>query len=216
MVGPVTLVVLVLGVLLEAFHQSFGKVEHASVFLVFYIPLFMLGSQWGATWSLNALLARRAGRATTSPTDDSWRHALPMRVTLLVLVLLFLMRHWPGRTRQMADGARPRHRIATGQARRGSARGLARACDLAVRGYPPAALGVAPTRGALFEALVVLVLLDGRLRAAYLAAALVFHALNALLLVVTFTPILIVYALFVDWQGMVEQLRRACARSLAS
>ncbi len=51
-VGPVTLVVLVLGVLLDAFHQSFGKVEHASVFLVFYIPLFMVGSQWGGTWSL--------------------------------------------------------------------------------------------------------------------------------------------------------------------
>ena len=57
----------------------------------------------------------------------------------------------------------------------------------------------------LFEGLFVLVLLGGRVRAAYLAAALVFHALNALLLVVTFTPILIVYGLFVDWQGRVER-----------
>src|SRR5207248_175276 len=70
-------------------HQSFGKVEHASVFLVFYLPLFMLGSEWGRTWSLDALLARRAGRATTSPSDDSWRLALPMRGVLLMLVLLF-------------------------------------------------------------------------------------------------------------------------------
>ena len=39
----------------------------------------------------------------------------------------------------------------------------------------------------------------------YLSAALVFHALNALLLVVTFTPILIVYAMFVDWQAGIER-----------
>jgi hypothetical protein len=54
----------------------------------------------------------------------------------------------------------------------------------------------------LFEASFGLVLLGGPIRAAYLAAVLVFHALNALLLIVTFTPILIVYGLFVDWQGL--------------
>jgi hypothetical protein len=58
----------------------------------------------------------------------------------------------------------------------------------------------------LFEGLFVLVLLGGQVRAAYLAAALVFHALGALLLVVTFTPILIVYALFVDWQKAVARV----------
>ncbi|PYK04891.1 MAG: hypothetical protein DME66_08415, partial [Verrucomicrobia bacterium] len=51
-----------------------------------------------------------------------------------------------------------------------------------------------------------LVLLGGQVRAAYLAAALIFHALNALLLIVTFTPILIVYALFVDWQKAVARV----------
>ena len=58
----------------------------------------------------------------------------------------------------------------------------------------------------LFEGLFVLVLLGGQVRAAYLAAALIFHALCALLLVVTFTPILIVYALFVDWQKVVARV----------
>jgi len=58
----------------------------------------------------------------------------------------------------------------------------------------------------LFEGLFVLVLLGGQVRAAYLAAALIFHALCALLLVVTFTPILIVYALFVDWQKVVAKV----------
>ena len=58
----------------------------------------------------------------------------------------------------------------------------------------------------LFESSFVLVLSGGHVRAAYLAATLIFHALSALLLVVTFTPILIVYALFVDWQAAVTRV----------
>jgi hypothetical protein len=58
----------------------------------------------------------------------------------------------------------------------------------------------------LFEGLFVLVLLGGQVRAVYLATTLIFHALCALLLVVTFTPILIVYALFVDWQTAVASI----------
>ncbi len=202
-VRPVTLVVLVLGMLLEAFHQSFGKVEHASVFLVFYIPLFMLGSQWGGTWSLDALLARRAGRATTSPTDDSWRHALPMRVALLVLVLLFLSAALAkvalGRWLTAPDLVTE---LLLGKNVEAAREGLPAHAILPFVATHPLLSQSFRYGVLLFEALFVLVLLDGRLRAAYLAAALVFHALNALLLVVTFTPILIVYALFVDWQGM--------------
>jgi hypothetical protein len=206
-VGPVTLVVLVLGVLLEAFHQSFGKVEHASVFLVFYIPLFMVGSQWGGTWSLDALLAQRAGRATTSPTDDSWRHALPMRAALLVLVLLFfsaaLAKVALGTWLTAPDLVTE---LLLGKNVEAAREGLPANAILPFVATHPL-LSESLRHGVLlFEVLVVLVLLDGRLRAVYLAAALVFHALNALLLVVTFTPILIVYALFVDWQWMIEQL----------
>ena len=206
-VRPVTLVVLVLGVLLEAFHQSFGKVEHGSVFLVFYIPLFMLGSQWGATWSLDALRARRAGRATTSPIDDSWRHALPMRVTLLMLVLLFLSAAFA----KVALGSWLRApnlvtELLLGKNVEATLEGLPTNAILPFVATHPLLSESFRHGVVLFEALVVIVLVDDRLRAAYLAAALVFHALNALLLVVTFTPILIVYALFVDWQGVTERL----------
>ena len=34
-----------------------------------------------------------------------------------------------------------------------------------------------------------------------------FHSFNALFLAVTFTPILIVYALFVDWEGLWRKVR---------
>lgn len=206
-VRPVTLAVLVLGTLLEAFHQSFGKVEHGSVFLVFYIPLFLLGSRWGGTWSLDAVLARRAGRATTHPSDDSWRHALPMRGVLLLLVLLFL-------SAAFAKGVRGTWLTAPGLV---PDLLLGKNVEVAREGLPSS--GILPFVAArpmlsrafgygllLFEGLFGLVLLGGRVRAAYLGAVLFFHALSALLLAVTFTPILIVYGLFVDWQKGVERL----------
>ena len=206
-VRPVTLTVLVLGTLLEAFHQSFGKVEHASVFLVFYLPLFMLGSEWGRTWSLDALLARRAGRATTSPSDDSWRLALPMRGVLLMLVLLFFSAVLAKDV--FGDWLTAPHLVTNlllGKNIEAVREGL-RPCALSPFVVASPLMSVSFRVGLfLFEGLFVLVLLGGQVRAAYLAAALIFHALNALLLIVTFTPILIVYALFVDWQKAVARV----------
>jgi hypothetical protein len=206
-VRPVTLAVLVLGTLLEAFHNSFGKVEHASVFLVFYLPLFMLGSGWGDTWSLDALLARRAGLAPTSPSDDSWRLALPMRGVLLILVLLFFSAALAKNVR--GDWLTAPDLVTNLLSDKN--------IEAVLAGLRPCALWpfvvASPLMSAsfrvgllLFEGLFVLVLLGGQVRAAYLAAALIFHALCALLLVVTFTPILIVYALFVDWQKVVARV----------
>ena len=205
-VRPVTLVVLVLGTLLETFHQSFGKVEHASIFLVFYIPLFMLTSDWGGTWSLDALLARRAGRATTHPSDDSWCHALPMRGVLLMLVLMFasaafakgVLGTWLTAPDLVAD-------LLLGKNVEAVREGLPSHAILPVVAANPLLSHAFRYGVLLFECLFVLVLLGGRLRAVVLSAALVFHALNALLLVVTFTPILIVYAMFVDWQAGIER-----------
>jgi len=203
----VTPAVLVLGTLLEAFHQSFGKVEHASVFLVFYIPLFMLGSRWGGTWSLDALRAHRTGRATTSPSDDSWRHALPMRGVLLILILLFLSAAFAKGVRgTWLTGPDPVPDLLLGKNVEAVREGLPPSVILPFVAARP--LLSQPCRYGLllFEGLFVLVLLGGQVRAAYLAAALVFHALNALLLAVTFTPILIVYGLFIDWQKAAERL----------
>jgi hypothetical protein len=206
-VRTITLAVLLLGTLLEAFHQSFGEVEHASVFLVFYVPLFMLGSEWGSTWSLDALVARRAGRVPRSPSDDSWRLALPIRGVLIMLVLLFfsaVVAKW-----LRGDWLTAPDRITNLL--------LSKNMEAVVAGLRPCPIlpfvVATPLVWAsfrigvlLFEGSFVLVLLGGQVRAAYLAATLIFHALCALLLTVTFTPILIVYALFVDWQTAVASV----------
>jgi len=206
-VRAVTGAVLVAGLLLETFHQSYGKVEHATVFLTFYLPLFMVASTWGETWSLDAVLRRRAGRAIGRADQHDWRHAWPIRATLLVLVALFasataakcIFGSWLTAPHPVADLL------------------LGKNVEAVLQGVPtdPFAPLVATTPALaelcrwgllLFEGASVVVMIDGHLRDAYLALALVFHALNGLLLVVTFTPILIVYALFVDWPGWLDRM----------
>ena len=205
-VRVVTPAVLLLGTFLEAFHQSFGKVEHGTVFLAFYIPLFMLGARWGDTWSLDAWLARRAEPSTTSPSDDSWRHALPLRANLVVLALLFSSAAF---AKGVVGDWLTAPDLVTNLL-------LGKNVEAVREGLPPNPIApfvvTHPVASAsfrygvlLFEAAFPLVLLGGGVRATYLAAALIFHALSALLLIATFTPILIVYALFVDWQGWVDR-----------
>ncbi len=206
-VRGVTAAVLVIGVLLETFHQSYGKVEHSTVFPVFYIPLFMTASTWGESWSLDALLQRGADGAVARTDDGGWRNAWPIRATLLMLVALFasatvakcVFGGW-------VIGANTVPNLL-----------LDKNVEAVLNGVPinPLAPFVAATPLLseacrwgllLFEALFVVVMLGGHVRDAYLALTLVFHALNGLLLVVTFTPILITYALFVDLQGMAQRL----------
>ena len=203
----VTPAVLLAGTLLDAFHQSFGKVEHGTVFLTFYIPLFMLGSRWGDTWSLDALLVRRAGRSTNR-LDDSWRDALPLRANLLILVLLFSSAAF---AKGVVGDWLTAPDLVTNLL-------LGKNVEAVREGLPPNPIApfvvTHPVWSAsfrygvlLFEGAFGIVLLGGAVRAAYLATALLFHALSALMLIATFTPILIVYALFVDWQSAVERLQ---------
>jgi hypothetical protein len=58
----------------------------------------------------------------------------------------------------------------------------------------------------LFEGLFFLVLVDRDLRRLWLGLALVFHTINANWLIVTFTPILVVYGLFIDWQAVRQRV----------
>ncbi|MBA3557988.1 MAG: hypothetical protein H0W30_05250 [Gemmatimonadaceae bacterium] len=87
----VTAAVLISGSLLEAFYTR-ADPEYATLFLVFYIPLFMLlcNTRWGATYSLDALLLRRAGKPRIEPSNSSGAFFIPARAALVMLGLLFL------------------------------------------------------------------------------------------------------------------------------
>lgn len=199
----VTLVVLVTGIALEAFRYSFGKVDHATLFLNFYIPLFMLLSRWGATYSLDAALeSRRIGRRVDA-SDASWRFIWPMRVVLIVLGALFLTAaYWKtihGTWESNPDTLRNLLLLgASGAMADGST--MSPIVALLLRVPPLTTLMQAGTMA--FESLFFLSLFNRPLRNWFLAIAVVFHGANLILLNVNFSPQLIVYMLFIDWQAL--------------
>jgi hypothetical protein len=203
-----TLVVLVLGSIYEAWWVSIDS-EHAAVLLAAHIPFFMcLNGRWGETYSLDALLRRRAGQPTVDPSDSSGWFFLPARAVLVVLAALFFSSAFfklgPGGTwleerdltanfllEKNVTAARdgiPVNYLAPLIARN---RWLAEILHFSV---------------ILFEASVVLALFSRKLRDLLLSTALIFHAVNGLWLAVTFTAVIIVYALFIDLQTIRERL----------
>lgn len=208
-----TLAVFGIGTVLELQYVA-AEYEHAPMLLVFYVPLFMLAGGWGDAYSLDAARRRARGRATPDPADGGWRYVLPARAVLVVLCLLFLSSAvykvaaggtWLTRPDLMANFLLHRNVIA------------------AVAGTPlnPLAPWIARTPWAatelqyqtlVFEGLFPLALFGRRLRDVFLSSALVFHAVNAIWMAVTFTPVVIVYALFVDWQALAARRGRPARR----
>ena len=203
-----TAAVLILGCLYESFFVSFSG-ERATTLLMFYIPLFaLLAGRWGATYSLDAFIQRRTGGAATEPEDSSWCYFVPARAVLVVLAALFFSSgvlkvafgaNWltiPGRFANImleaniksAIGELPLNPLAPALAQM------------------PTFVDIARYLIVLFESMFFLALFSRKLRNFFLSLALIFHSANALWFVVTFTPVLIVYGLFVDWQALRERL----------
>lgn len=202
-----TLVVLVSGLYLDTVVFSYGKVDHSSMFLTFYIPFLMLFSRWGATYSLDAI--RRGG--TVLVESASWQYIWPRRGVLVMLCVLFFSAGWhkvfSGEWLQTFDilkgilqyrllyayqGSPPADEVAI----------IVQAITRLPWVYIPAQIGVV-----LFELLFPLALVHRGLRRMFLWLAILFHMLNRVFLGITFTPLIIAYAIFVDWQWFVRQLR---------
>lgn len=204
----VTAAVLVLGGVYEAFWISLDG-EHSPVLLTFHIPLFMLlVGGWGDTYSLDALLRRRSGRGAVEPSDPSGRYVLPVRAVLVVLVFLFTT----GAVLKLSFGGTWLY-----QPDLTSNLMLEKNMVNSVFGLWMNPLAPAISENAtvasllqhsiiLFEGTVFLALFDAGLRRFVLAMAVVFHGVNALWLGVSFTAVLIVYALFVDWQSIRDRV----------
>ena len=206
----VTVVVLAAGVLREALLAGVA-VEDGNLFLVFYIPLFMaVAGRWGDTHSLDAMRRRRRGAPTVDPEASDWTHFLAARATLVILAVLFLS---AALLKSTAGGSWLTDRdllvnLMLEQSVESVRLGLgANPVAPWLVGHPLLAYGL--QLGVLvFEGLFFLALVGGRCRTFFLTSALVFHSVNALFLTVSFTPILIVYGLFVDWEGLFSRVWR--------
>lgn len=209
-----TAAVLVLGIVREAMLSQFG-VENGNLMPIVYIPLFaLLAPGWGHTYSLDAWRGRLRGGATVAPSSDSWRYALTSRSVLVLIAVLFPM---AGLFKVIGAGTWLRyHDVLTMLL-------LRRSVDSVVMGWWANPLGpwllANPAVGywlqlavVAFELSFVLVLAGATVRRLLFMAALVFHTISALWIMVSFGGLLAAYALFVDWEMLWQQLRRRVRR----
>lgn len=201
-----TAVVLVLGCVIEALWTSVDG-QRTLVILVFYVPYFMLISNcWGDTYSIDAILRSRKGQTQINPHD--WKYFLPARAMLIIFSVLFFSSAifkmgfggaWLAHSDLMANLLLNRNIKAA-------------LCDLPLNSLAPyisqtpfiyLSLHVVTL---IFESCFFLAIFSRNLRNLCISTALIFHSINALWLVVTVTPVLIGYCLFIDWQRLKDWL----------
>ncbi|MEM6256881.1 MAG: hypothetical protein AAGI37_01045 [Planctomycetota bacterium] len=197
-----TAVVLVLGGLLEA-HLSGVDMERATAFVMAYIPLFMLiGGDWSATYSLDAR-RRRGSQLGVGPADSGPRFVLPIRAVMVMLIFGFFtaalykaLPSAPWFTQDNLFG----HLTLQRRVRNALDGNPIMPMPWLFMEYPWLEAGMR-WFVVIFEAAFLLLLVGGRIRALILSTALIFHAINGIWLGVSFTPILIVYFLFIDLES---------------
>lgn len=203
-----TLLVLGLGAVLDASYMAVDS-EHATVFLTFYIPFFMvINGRWGETYSLDAFLKAQSKGIQTAPGNDHWRYFLAGKSILVILAALFFSTAffkvaiggtWVSYESLIADFVRwqnveaalnslPLNHVAPFIAENPAI-------------YKPLRFITVFTEGAFIFAL-----LNRGCRTFFVCLALIFHSVNAIWMAVTFTPALIVYGLFVDWEALRARL----------
>lgn len=199
-----TVAVLLIGSLLEALSAAVDG-KRTLLPMVFYIPFFMsIITTWGHTYSLDSMLRRQKNGVQIDPHASNWKYFLPARATLVVFSFLFFVSAvfkvafggaWLSHSDMMANFF------------------LNRNIEAAVYSLPLNWLApyIAQTpliylsvhvTTLLFETFFFLSLINRKLRNLIVSLALIFHAVNALWLVVTVTPILIGYGIFIDWQAI--------------
>ncbi|MEM7064924.1 MAG: hypothetical protein AAF572_17415 [Cyanobacteria bacterium P01_B01_bin.77] len=201
------LMVLLMGFGLAVFRTGLLMEERTLVVTVFYVPLFMLFSNWGATYSIDALLRQKQGQPVVNPKNSAWHYIWPARGLMVVLSTLFLSAaiekfnslDWLINPRFVGDFL--------------LTKGVS---SYLSNGFPVSPLGpqlgqldafIIPTQYVilLFETAFVLVLFSRIAQAIILRLAPIFHSFNTLLLGIPFISVLSIYAAFPDWQTLYER-----------
>ncbi len=204
----VTACIVVIGTVLEGYLTMVDS-EQGNILLVFFIPFFMLlAGNWGATHSVDSLLRSRSKKPSTDP-KASGSEFMAARLLLVLISFQFVLSGiyklfgtWLTHPRLLGNLM------------------LSTSVDAAYYEMfvNPFAKLIADTpllfhglqwTALVFECLFFVCLFGHRLRVIVLSAALVFHSLNAFLMWVTFTNILIVYPALMNWQSFYDRHRLA-------
>ncbi len=219
----VTVLVFFLGFGLAGIRASLFLKEHTIMLVVFYVPLFMSFSDWGSTYSIDAILRRRRGQFVPDPKDSSWRYIWPSRGLMVVLGFLFASAAII-KFRKLDWITNP-HFVSDFMLRKSVESYLNNGFPINPI-VPPLAnfdFFIIPAQYIvlLFEAAFILVLFNRFARAIIFRVVLIFHSFNTFFLGIPFASVLSIYLAFPDWQALYQRfypkwLRLTWLKSLSS
>jgi hypothetical protein len=205
-----TLMVVVCSSILFAWDSSFGKVVDKYVLLGSLVPLWMLFSRWGETYSLDTLIRKRRGRSTPSASESGWEFSWPLRAVLVFIAVLYFSSgytkavegSWLHNPYVLLDKISDNLNHAS----------VGRLSPIEMVLYlltvrAPALFVVGQYLALAFELSFPLALFRQDLRTIVFSAAAAFHTLTAIILGIGFAPMIIVLAIAVDWQALYERFR---------
>ncbi len=192
------------GTIIAMLRYSFGKIDHYDTFMVLYTPLVMLFySGWGNNYSFDAIIKQRKGIKLLSPNESSWQYSWPIMIITVLLTILFI---GAGVLKLLPDSNSwlwhtDIIRKLTIDFNKGlSPNPLTPFIVDNAWIYGPLRFGAV-----IFEAGFFLALINNKWRSLFMATAVFFHLFNLILFGIPFVDMLIIYAIFVDWQKLYER-----------
>lgn len=200
-----TLAVLVLGVWFDICRMSLTGIGMAMFLVVFWVPVVMVFSEWGATYSVDNLLRRRTSQAV-EPDDPSGHRFWPIRTVLICLSALYLS---AGISKLQGNWLEHPDFIRNFLLSKGVGSHLQNGAPL-----NPLAPWIASQPilthsmqyGAMiFETTFPLTIFSRTARGFFFRFLPMFHAMNTFLFGIPVVEILAVYGAFVDWHALSER-----------
>jgi hypothetical protein len=208
-----TLAVLVLGVWFDICRMTLTGIGLAMFLIVFWVPVVMVFSDWGATYSVDNLLRRRTSQAV-DPDDPSGHRFWPIRTVLICLSALYftagvskIKGYWledPDFIRNFLLSKGVGSHLQNGAPLNPLVPWIA-AQPFLTRSMQYGAL--------IFETIFPLTVVSRAARSFFFRFIPMFHAMNTFLFGILVVEILGVYGAFVDWHALI---RRALGRRLDS
>ncbi|MEM8779937.1 MAG: hypothetical protein AAGF26_13920 [Cyanobacteria bacterium P01_G01_bin.49] len=202
-----TVLVFLFGSSLAGIRISFFMKDHVLMITAFYVPLFMIFSLWGSTYSIDAILKKRKGLFTPNPQDSSWKYFWTSRGLMVILAILFfssgfakiIKKQWvmnPDFVGNLMVNKTVDSYLSNGFPIN----------PLSVFIGHHRFLSVPMQYGAIiFETLCILIIFSAIARTIFFYTAPFFHSFNTFFLGIPFAAVIGIYLAFPDWQVLYER-----------
>lgn len=203
-----TILVFLFGTSLSGIRISLFMIEHVLMLISFFVPLLMMFSLWGSTYSIDAILRKRKNLPTPNPQDSSWKYSWTSRGLIVILAVLYfsagifklIRKEWiinPDFVGNLLVFKTIDSYLYNGFP--------INPLSIFIGHHP--FLSIPMQYGALiFETLSIFIIFSPIARTIFFYIVPLFHCFNAIFLGIPFAATIGVYLAFPDWQAIYERL----------